>query len=280
MFGPALLLLVCFIVGWRIKCRRRASIVKGLAGIGFVAVVAVTPGLAQFAGGLIPKMWPDGMTGLVVAMFATTFSVIAALYQSTLAQQKGWNADDVGTAQREAVTGVCVLVGVSAMIMMTSATVLFGQEIKDAAGLAEQLTPLMGGAGKVIFSLGFLAAAFSSTVINAMIGGGLLADGFGLGSDINSAKNRWFTVLAMAVGLSVGFYSLSHSDSLAAIVWAQRMTVLAVPLVAIVLVIMVNDPRIVGERRNSLWQNLWAGVAVVVLIVFSVNKVKDIIATL
>ena len=279
-FGPALLLLVCFIGGWRIKCRRTATIVKGLSGIGLVAVIAMTPNLAQFAGGLIPKMWPFKMTGLVIAMFATTFSVIAALYQSTLAQQKGWKAEDVGTAQREAITGVCVLVGVSAMIMMTSATVLLGKDIKDAAGLAEQLSPLMGGAGTIIFSLGFLAAAFSSTVINAMIGGGLLADGFGLGSDINSAKNRWFTVLAMAVGISVGFYSLSHSNSLAAIVWAQRMTVLAVPLVAIVLIVMVNDPRIVGKERNRPWQNIWAGIAVAVLLLFSVHKVIGIIETM
>jgi Mn2+/Fe2+ NRAMP family transporter len=107
-----------------------------------------------------------------------------------------------------------------------------------------------------------------------------LADGFGLGSDINSAKNRWFTVLAMAVGISVGFYSLSHSDSLAAIVWAQRMTVLAVPLVAIVLIVMVNDPRIVGKERNRPWQNIWAGIAVAVLLLFSVHKVIGIIETM
>ncbi len=279
-FGLAALLGVGFVVGCRVKCPVRGRVFKLVFGLGAVAVIAVTPDLARFVGGLIPKMWPANMSGLVAGLTATTFSVIAALYQSTLAQQKGWKPEEVGIATREAMIGISVLAGVSLMIMMTSATVLLGKEIKDASGLAEQLSPLMGGAGKVVFSLGFLAAAFSSTVINAMIGGGLLADGFGLGSDVNSMKNRGFTALAMGVGLAVGFYGLSNSDPLGAIVWAQRMTIVAVPLVAVMLTIMANDRRIVGDRRNRPWQNAVAGLAIAVLLYFTAQKVMGIIESM
>ncbi len=280
MFGIALFLVVVFVAGWRMKNASAAMVVKAVSAIAFVALIAATPELAQFVGGLVPKMWLPEDAGLVAGMTATTFSVIAALYQSTLAQQKGWRKEQVGIATREALTGISVLVCVSMMIMMTSAIVLRGEAIVNAAGLAEQLSPLMGGAGKVVFSLGFLAAAFSSTVINAMIGGGLLADGFGLGSDVNSMKNRWFTTLAMAVGLGVGFYGLSNTDPLGAIVWAQRMTILAVPLVAITLVVMANDRRIVGEHRNRPWQNGIAVLAVGVLLWFTKNKVVALLESL
>ncbi len=277
-FGIALVMAAAFAAGWRMKNRSAALALKTGSGIGFLAVLATTPELAQFVGGLIPKMWLSEDAGLVAGITATTFSVIAALYQSTLAQQKGWGKEQVGIATREALTGISVLVCVSLMIMMTSAIVLRGEEIKNAAGLAEQLSPLMGGAGKIVFSLGFLAAAFSSTVINAMIGGGLLADGFGLGSDVNSMNNRCFTTLAMAVGLGVGYYGLSNTDPLGAIVWAQRMTILAVPLVAITLVVMANDRRIVGEHRNRVWQNVFAVFAVGVLLWFTKNKVVALLA--
>jgi len=277
-FGIALVMAVVFAAGWRMKNRSAAMALKTGSGIGFLAVLATTPELAQFVGGLIPKMWLPEDAGLVAGMTATTFSVIAALYQSTLAQQKGWRKEQVGIATREALTGISVLICVSLMIMMTSAIVLRGEEIKNAAELAEQLSPLMGGAGKIVFSLGFLAAAFSSTVINAMIGGGLLADGFGLGSNVNSMNNRAFTALAMAVGLGVGFYGLSNTDPLGAIVWAQRMTILAVPLVAITLVVMANDRRIVGEHRNRAWQNVVAVFAVGVLLWFTKNKVVALLA--
>lgn len=277
-FGIALVMAVVFAAGWRMKNRSAAMALKTGSGIGFLAVLATTPELAQFVGGLIPKMWLSEDAGLVAGMTATTFSVIAGLYQSTLAQQKGWRKEQVGIATREALTGISVLICVSLMIMMTSAIVLRGEEIKNAAELAEQLSPLMGGAGKIVFSLGFLAAAFSSTVINAMIGGGLLADGFGLGSNVNSMNNRAFTALAMAVGLGVGFYGLSNTDPLGAIVWAQRMTILAVPLVAITLVVMANDRRIVGEHRNRAWQNVVAVFAVGVLLWFTKNKVVALLA--
>ncbi len=277
-FGLGLALVAVFAFGFRMKHRSTGLGVRLVAAAGFVGVLAVTPDLRQFVGGLIPTMWSPEDAGLVAGMTATTFSVIAALYQSTLAQQKGWRKEQVGIATREALTGISILVSVSLMIMMTSAIVLRGEAITNASDLAEQLKPLMGGAGKIVFSLGFLAAAFSSTVINAMIGGGLLADGVGLGSDVNSMNNRAFTALAMAVGLGVGFYGLSNTDPLGAIVWAQRMTILAVPLVAITLVVMANDRRIVGDHRNRPWQNGVACLAVGVLLWFTKNKVVALFA--
>jgi len=56
------------------------------------------------------------------------------------------------------------------------------------------------------------------------------------------------------------------------------MTILAVPLVAITLVGMANDRRIVGEHRNRAWQNVVAVFAVGVLLWFTKNKVVALLA--
>ncbi|MEX2381763.1 MAG: Nramp family divalent metal transporter [Opitutales bacterium] len=239
----------------------------------FLANLAIArPDPLGMIGGLVPRGWGLESTGLMIALVATTFSVIAALYQSTLAQQKGWKADDLSGAVRGSLTGVSVLVVVTLMIMITAATVLSGEQIDGAAHLAAQLEPLLGRSAIILFSLGFLAAAFSSTIVNAMIGGGLLADGLGFSSDVNAWSTRVFTGAAMAVGLGAGAWLMKTGTPVEGIVLAQQSTILAVPLCALVLILLANDRRVVGEKGNRWWVNVWAGFAFLVLLGMSVYR--------
>ena len=240
-------------------------------------LLVARPNVLDMLSGLIPRAWPTGMTGLVTAMVATTFSVIAALYQSTLAQQKGWGAHDLRTGLRDTLAGIGVLVGISLVITMTAATVLRGSTIDNAATLAAQLQPLLGNTAVILFSLGFLAASFSSTVVNAMIGGGLLADSLGMESNINATPTRLFTAVGMAVGMAAGFYTLGTGTPIEGIVIAQKTTILAVPLCALVMILLANDRRVVGEHRNSLGANAWASIAFLVLLAMSVFRILEMV---
>jgi manganese transport protein len=242
-----------------------------------VNLLVAGPNLLYVLSGLVPRMWGWEMTGLVIAMVATTFSVIAALYQSTLAQQKGWKEEDLPTARRESMAGIGVLLGISMIIMVTSATVLSGREVENAAHLASQLEPLLGKTAVVLFSLGFFAAAFSSTIINAMIGGGLLADSLGMSSDINGRPIRLFTALAMAVGFSAAAYTMNTGTAIEGILVAQKTTILAVPLCALVIIMLANNKGVVGEHRNSVPLNVWAFLALAVLVGMSLFRIAELL---
>ncbi len=242
-----------------------------------INLVVSRPNLLEVLAGLIPRRWDGAMTGLITAMVATTFSVIAALYQSTMAQQKGWKAEDLRTGLTDTFVGMSVLIGISMVITTTSASVLRGATIDNASHLAMQLEPLLGHASVIIFSLGFLAASFSSTVVNAMIGGGLLADSLGMSSNIDAPPSRIFTAIGMAVGLGAGIYTLFTNTPLGGIVLAQKSTILAVPLCALVMIVLANDKRVVGAHRNSLLANVWAVFALLALIWMSVYRVMEMI---
>lgn len=244
-----------------------------LAFIGNLLVAR--PNLGEMLRGFVPGIWPGAMTGLVTAMVATTFSVIAALYQSTMAQQKGWKSEDLRAGLTDTFVGMSVLIGISMIITMTSASVLRGATIESAGQMATQLEPLLGHAAVVLFSLGFLAASFSSTVVNAMIGGGLLADSLGMSSDINAKPSRMFTALGMAVGLGASIYTLFTNTPIGGIVLAQKSTILAVPLCALVMIVLANDKRVVGVHRNSIFANAWAVAALLILVWMSVYRVME-----
>lgn len=268
-----------FVFGARQLYRLLEKVMTALVAVMLIAflfnLVLSRPNPMEVVRGLIPTGWPGELTGLVIGLSATTFSVIAALYQSSLARQKGWQKEDLATGVKESIVGISVLFGVSLMIMWTAATVLKGASVANAADLSNQLQPLLGNASVWLFSAGFLAAGFSSTVINAMIGGALLADGWGMDSRLNNSPARWLTAAAMAVGLGAGVYLIHSGTALGGILVAQKSTIITVPLVAIVMLIMANDPRIVGDQRSKLWVNILAVVAIAALIAMSLHRLKE-----
>ena len=218
------------------------------------------PSLSQILGGLLPKLPSSGdvpllpylSEGKVVdpwwamqGLVATTFSVAAAFYQSYLVREKGWGTEQAREGLMDSVFGIAALVGASAMIMITSASVLHGviapEELRTAADVAGQLEPLFGGAATLLFLIGILAAALSSFLVNAMVGGTLLADGFGLGSAMDDRWPRWFTLAALVIGMGVAIASTAGGMSrVNLIIFAQALTVLGGPILAFSLLFLAT----------------------------------------
>ena len=171
---------------------------------------------------------------------------------------------------RDSIAGITVLGTISVLIMMTSAAALRPQgiQIENAADMARQLEALFGPYARVIFSLGLWAAAFSSIPVNAIIGGGLLADGLGLGSTMNQGWPRFFTVFIMIVGMLIAVF-FPPLDIARTLVLAQAATLLAVPAVAIGMFLVLNNRKVMGANVNGLKENLVAGFGLVLILVMS-----------
>jgi manganese transport protein len=188
----------------------------------------------------------------VFGLVGTTFSVGGAFYQAYLVQQKGWRGKDLSQGVFDARVGITVLGVITLMIMATSALVLRGAELQSAGDVARQLAPLFGPYGKAIFCLGLFAAAFSSFIVNAMIGGSLLADGLGLGGYMKDVWPKVFTTASLLIGMLVALYVSSRGrPPVGAIITAQAITVIANPLMAGAILWLTNRRDVMGTRRNG-----------------------------
>lgn len=254
---------------YRLAEKVMSALVFAMIAAFFVNMIVSRPDWTAVAAGLMPRPWPGEINSLVGAMIATTFSVIAAFYQGALARQKGWDVQDLSLSRREAAVGLGLLAIISSVILITAGTVLRGNPVTNAAALAGLFEPVMGPIAVWMFSLGFLAAAFSSAVINPMVGGGLLSDGLGLGDGVNEKWPRLLTAAGMVAGIVFAYLTLRSGTALEGIVLAQHSTVLAVPLCAIMLMILANDRRALGAYRNGWITNTLASLAIVVLLMLS-----------
>jgi len=264
MKGMVALILVCFLVNLFIVHPDFLGVLKGLI-----------PRLPEGVSIGLPSRGETGITDpmiLIASLLGTTFSVAGALYQGNLVREKGWTLKDYDRGIGDSIAGVCVITGVSAIILITAGTVLLGKPANDIGVLATQLRPLLGRGAHTLFCIGLFAVAMNPFVINAMIGGSILADGVGKPAKLSDTWSRRFTVLVLLVGMVVAMIVLNTPiKKVDAIIFGQALTVVGNPLMALTILWLANRKDIMGERRNSIVLNILAGLGLVVVVLMALR---------
>ncbi len=199
----------------------------------FINLILTKPDLGAVAKGFVPHAFSMKQLDVMIALIATSFSLQAAIYQSYLAQDKGWKPGNLRKSLNDTYIGIFMLAMISAIVITTSAAALKpeGIVVSSAADMALQLESLFGSFAKIIFSMGLCAAAFSSLMVNAVMGGGLFSDGLGLGRSMNERMPKLFTIVILLLGMIIAVFF--KGDVIYALIMAQASSILAVPLIAI-----------------------------------------------
>lgn len=231
----------------------------------FINLILTKPEIVPLSKGFIPSKFSRDSLNVVAAMMATSFALAAAIYQSYLAQDKGWKKENMKSGLNDTYFGILMLALVSATILITSAAALHprGILVNSAADMAMQMDALFGSFAKIIFSIGLCAAAFSSMMVNSVIGGGLLADGLGLGRSMNNNTTKIFIATVMLIGMFVSIFF--KGNVVYALIMAQASSMIAVPLIAAGLFLMLNNKKVMGKYRNNVVQNIIAMLGFVVI---------------
>ena len=260
-------------VGIMILCFVANLFWTGVDVLGVVAGIVPNRADLRFLNG------PDARVGW--ALLATTFSVVGAFYQAYLVRAKGWGKEDLPKALGDAWTGIAVLAFLSGVIMIGSAQTLAGtgQAVQHVGQLSDQLRGILGPAAHGVFCAGLAAAAFSSFVVNAVVGGGLLADGFGLDAGVDGPGVKWCASAALAAGclVAVLMVCVTPEAKTASLLIAQASTLLAVPLCALVLLILALNKRAMGNLVCG-WPTRVVGVAGLVVLLWLARGVASVVA--
>jgi manganese transport protein len=232
-------------------------------------LIVARPNILEILKGLIPSIPARADAVTLGGLVATTFVLVAASFQSYLVKAKGWNDDDLVSGTTDTVLASVIFTLIGSVIMMTAASVLYpNTEVKSATDLAYQLGGVFGDYAKVIFCVGFWAAAFSSFVTNSLIGGVHLCDGLGLGGRLEQRATKAFATIVMLVGMFTALAIIHFTPPVAAdaagepaqsqievtaIMLAQAMTLLAIPLATIATVLVLFDGKATKGRPLSAW---------------------------
>lgn len=248
----------------------------------FVAVMLISftvnlvfsrPAPGEFLVGFVPPVWKlfgegesTGIDLSLLGLIGTTFVITAAYYQSYLVRQKGWGLREMANGLLDARVGSVIMALITIMLMSTAGAALRGVKIESAKDIAQGLT-IFGSMGHAVFCIGLFSAAYSSFLVNSMIGGFILSDNLGLGSKPSDMVPRLATVAVLLIGMGVALYTISSgSKPMAAIVAGQAATVLASPLVAGTLLWLCNRRDVMGQHVNGWALNLGGGLGFLMLL--------------
>jgi len=272
-------LAIFFVFGFRDLYRaieRLMMVFVGLMLLSFaINLLFAKPDPVEFFAGFVPILGsvvsgqdPANLLDIsLLALVGTTFVITAAYNQAYLVQQKGWGKEDLQDGLLDARIGSVIMGLITIMLMSTAAAALRGQELAHVHDVASGLRPAFGAWGHTLFCLGLFSAAYSSFLVNSMIGGFILADGLGLGSKPTDFGPKLFTTAVLLTGMVVALLVLKAKfNPVPAIVAAQAVTVIAAPLVAGALWWLTNQADIMGKDRTSPTVNVLAGIGFVLLL--------------
>ena len=275
---------------------------KLLKGIVLVVVcsflvnfILARPDLGAMLRGLIPSPPEGGFRMLLSpkadanvtvlqALVATTFSVAGAFYQAYNVRARGWGIGDARKGMIDSLAGISVLGGVSVILMSTAAAALHGTDVDPASltnvsDVARQVEPLFGRYATLVFSTGIFAGGFGAFMVNALIGGNMLADGFGFGATMNDRGTKHATLAALLIAMSIAIgCQVLGIQPVAAITVAQASTVLGLPALAATLLYLATRPQLTGERRIPGWMLVMASLGLVVTTLLTARTVLKLIA--
>ncbi|GGB85930.1 Nramp family divalent metal transporter [Dyadobacter sediminis] len=234
------------------------------------------PDVGQMARGLVTPSVPDGSTGLIIAFTASCFSIVGALYQSYLIQERIRSNPELKNTKNDSHTGI-ILLGIMCFIVIVCAAAILnpkGIPVNSATDMARALEPIFGSNASAFFLIGLFGAAFSSVIGNASVGGTLLGDALGVGNNFSSATVRYLVALVMVIGAAVAirFGKLP----LELIVFAQSVTIFVVPFIGTAMYMVANDRKIMGDKVNSLFVKVAAGLGLVIIFALAVISSKEL----
>lgn len=240
-----------------------------------INLVALGPDPMAMLSGLKPTMGKSGDMLRVLGLIGTTFVIAAAFFQAYLVKQKGWNEEQVSSGLWDARVASAIMFLITLMLMSTAAAGLYTGEpvtLANPIEVASALEATFGGSAKMIFCLGLFCAAYSSFLINSMIGGFMAADGLGLSCDAKDFAPRILTALVLVAGMLVGIAVLIWDfDRTPTIIAAQAVTVVVAPLVAIVLLWLTSSRDVMGRHVNAGWVRALGGLGVLLLVAMALK---------
>lgn len=235
-------------------------------------LIMASPDIIEILKGLVPSV-PQGSEYLIITLTASSFSIVGAVYQSYLVGEKGWEPSKLKDCMKESRNGIIVLGLLSSLVMLCASAVLHQNhiEVRSASDLGMALEPLFGPFTSSVFMIGFFAASFSSMVGNATIGGVILADTFFSESSLSSPKVRAMIILVVLIGAVVAY--IFGALPLELIIFAQGITIMIVPVAAVVILVFANSKRTSAELRNTKYANVWGALGIIVLLLMSAYSI-------
>ncbi|WP_449355287.1 Nramp family divalent metal transporter [Virgibacillus natechei] len=229
-----------------------------IMGITFVTTMFVArPDWGSvFSGAFVPGI-PSGSIIMIIALIGTTVVPYNLFLQASTVQEKWSGPEHFKEARWDTIISITVGGFITAAVLITSATVIRGIDVQSAADLSLQLEPVLGSWAKGFIAIGLFAAGLSSATASPLGAAVTMASVFRWKKGLKDKRFKIVFASIICIGIitsSIGF------EPLDVLLFAQALNGILLPVISILLLIVMNNKRRLGNYVNTIKMNIIGGV--------------------
>jgi len=214
-----------------------------------------------------------GYLTMAVGLVGTTIAPWMQFYLQSSMVDKGLKVEDYPYARMDVVVGSVMVNVVAFFIVMLCAITMYqgGIRIETARDAALALKPMAGNYCSGLFAFGLLNASLFAASILPLSTAYTICEAFGWESSLNRKfleAPQFYGLYSIMIILGSGIILLPNVPLIPIMYYSQVINGLLLPLILIIMLLLINDRKIMGEYTNSRFMNFisWATVAALILL--------------
>jgi Mn2+/Fe2+ NRAMP family transporter len=216
-----------------------------------------------------------GYLTMFVTIIGTTIAPWMQFYQQASIVDKGIHLSEYGYERLDVIVGSIFAVFVAAFIMIACAATLFklGIPIESAKDAAIALGPLAGKHAATLFAIGLLNASLFSAAILPLSTAYTVCEAFGWESGLQREFREapvFFTIYTSFIVLGSAIILLPIQSLIQTMIVSQTFNGLLMPVILVVMLILINDQKIMGKFKNGRVFNWFSWIMAIILIILAV----------
>ncbi|MEC3964505.1 Nramp family divalent metal transporter [Flagellimonas halotolerans] len=266
-FLPAIIGSVIFLLLWLSSYKILEKIFVGLVGImglSFVISAIITqPSISEILKGMFVPQLPEGGLLTVIALVGTTVVPYNLFLHASLVKEKWHSKNDLKAVNWDTIISIGLGGMVSIAILITASAAPIS-DINHALDMAKSLEPLFGKMAVYFMATGLLAAGITSAITAPLAAAYVASSCFGWQGGMQNRKFKMVWGIVLLCGVVFLSFDIKPIE---VIQFAQVANGILLPVMALLLLWVVNKKSVMGENKNSLMQNV-LGITIVVFAIF------------
>ena len=222
--------------------------------------IATGPSLLKIIGGLFSFSSPSGSLLSIIGLVGTTIVPYNLFLHTELVREKWTQKKDLSKALID-MTIALGLGGVISLSVIITAAGVEAEELNNAADLALGLAPVFGDSAKYLLSLGLFSAGITSSITAPLAAAYVVCGCFGWNAHLKSPRFQRVWAFVILIGV---LFASTGLKFIRIIQFAQIANGILLPIIAGVLVWIMNKAPWLGNKKNNGIQNL-VGLLIVLL---------------
>jgi NRAMP (natural resistance-associated macrophage protein)-like metal ion transporter len=208
----------------------------------------------------------------LIALIGTSITPYMQLFLQSSIVDKGTQEKDLRLVRSDVISGSIFAVAVAMFIVITTSATLFGPSptyphglagvgVGSAQEAASALAPLAGVHAQQLFAIGLIGASLLAAAVLPLSTAFVICEAFGAERSVQRSFREaplFFTLFIGLLVLGAGIMLIPGVPIAGVAIGTQTVDGILLPIMLVFIILLANDRRLLGRRRNGVVYNVIA----------------------